>query len=156
MAQLRSYSTMALRGAAALLLAAALVNTTAARAASADSKRLQQLTAGPQRTAENKARDAARNPVPLLTFLKVTPQSRLIEILRTVGGENADAIVPLDGETRRAVSLAIAAAARDNITCVGSWASGTGLATVIPYSTAAADRVIGRLRQTIATKEREQ
>lgn len=67
-----------------------------------------------------------------------------------------DAIVPLDGETRRALSLAIAAAARDNITCVGSWASGTGLATVIPYSTAAADRVIGRLRQAIATKEREQ
>ena len=81
MAQLRSYSTMALRGAAALLLAAALVNTTAARAASADSKRLQQLTAGPQRTAENKARDAARNPVPLLAFLKVTPQSHVIEIL---------------------------------------------------------------------------
>lgn len=71
-----------------------------------------------------------------------------------------DAVVPLGAQTRRTLTLAIAAAERDHITCVGSWASGTGLASVIPYATDAANRVIGRrvssrLSKAVITKERE-
>ena len=66
-----------------------------------------------------------------------------------------DAVIPLGAETRRTLAQAVAGAERQNITCVGSWASGTGLASVIPYSTSAADRVIGRLHHEVVTNERE-
>lgn len=49
-------------------------------AASADTKRLQQLASGPQRSAGNVARDAARHPVAVLTFFKITPTTRVIEV----------------------------------------------------------------------------
>ena len=66
-----------------------------------------------------------------------------------------DAVVPLDSETRRDLAREVAFAEMRNITCVGSWASGPGLASVIPYSASAADRVIGRLHHEVVRNERE-
>ena len=94
MRQLHAITELALRAAVTLLLAAVIVNASGAHAASADTKRLQQLASGPQRTAENKARDAARHPVPVLAFLKVTPNSQVVEILPGRDGYWTEILAP--------------------------------------------------------------
>jgi len=68
-----------------------------------------------------------------------------------------DAVVPLDSGIGFTLTTASLSAEEKGITCVGSWVSGTGLATVIPYARAAMDRVI--LSQTdyplLASQERQ-
>jgi oxygen-dependent protoporphyrinogen oxidase len=56
----------------------------------------------------------------------------------------ANAGIPLDSQARRAFRSAGASAEQRHITFVGSWVSGTGLASVIPHAAAAAQRIIQR------------
>ena len=89
-------SAIAAAGIAMLLLmpAPAPVGAPTAQAATIAAKRLQQLADGPQRSADNKARDRVRNPVPVLSFFKVTPRDRVIEILPGSAGYWTEILAP--------------------------------------------------------------
>lgn len=76
---------------AALTFAAA---DCAPAAAAADGKRLQTLIDGPQRSAENRARDRYRNPLPVLKFLKVSPRAKVVEILPGSAGYWTEILAP--------------------------------------------------------------
>lgn len=69
------------------LLAAGLLPLGARAAADvdADGKRLAEVIAGPQRSAANRARDAARHPYETLRFFGLTPTQTVIEIAPGAG-----------------------------------------------------------------------
>ncbi len=79
---------------AALLVTFAMSGNASAAAKTSDRKALQQLIDGPQRSAENKARDKYRNPLPVLTFLKVTPRAKVVEILPGSAGYWTEILAP--------------------------------------------------------------
>jgi predicted methyltransferase len=80
--------------AAALIVACGLALMPSAVTAASDAERLQQLIDGPQRSAENRARDRYRNPLPVLSFLKVTPTSRVVEVLPGTAGFWTEILAP--------------------------------------------------------------
>ena len=94
----------------AILLVGAAVQPTIAqstsKAAAADAERQQQMVDGPQRSADNRARDRYRNPGPVLAFFEVAPQSRVVEILPGSAGYWTEILAPLvkeDGHYRAAI-----------------------------------------------------
>jgi predicted methyltransferase len=80
--------------AAPLTVACGIALMPATVAAASDAERLQQLIDGPQRSAENRARDRFRNPLPVLNFLKVTPTSRVVELLPGTAGYWTEILAP--------------------------------------------------------------
>ena len=63
-------------------------------AADFDAARLQQLIEGRQRAPENSVRDRYRNPLPVLTFLKIPPTAKVIDILPGSNGYWTEILAP--------------------------------------------------------------
>jgi predicted methyltransferase len=59
-----------------------------------DRRQRRRAPAATQRSAENKARDRYRNPLPVLTFLKVTPTARVVELLPGSAGYWTEILAP--------------------------------------------------------------
>ena len=81
--------TNARRGMIGLTLAVAISGASAAGAAD-----LKQLIDGPQRSAENKARDGFRKPLEVLTFFGIKETSRVIEIAPGAVGYWTEILAP--------------------------------------------------------------
>jgi len=80
--------------AAAVLLVVCFVQTTAAQSPPVSAGHLQMLIEAPHRSTENRARDRYRQPGPVITFLGVTPQSRVLEILPGSAGYWTEILAP--------------------------------------------------------------
>ena len=79
----------------AILLAGAAVQPTTAQSTAVGAEQLQLMVDGPQRSADNRARDRYRQPGPVLAFFEVTQQSRVVEILPGSAGYWTEILAPL-------------------------------------------------------------
>ena len=89
-----------------VLFAVGAMQPTAAQSPATNAAQQQVLIDGPQRSADNRARDRYRQPGPVLGFLEVTPRSRVVEILPGSAGYWTEILAPLlknDGQYTAAI-----------------------------------------------------